>query len=112
MIVTGGKNLFPEEVETVLAGHPGVAAVSVHGVPDALRGMSVAAVVQPGPGAGLQAAGLAAWCRGRLEAYKTPRRYFLCEHWPLTASGKTDHAALAAALAPAAGGEPALQALP
>ncbi|MBV6307335.1 AMP-binding protein [Candidimonas humi] len=118
MIVTQGKNLFPEEVETVLAAHPGVAAASVHGVPDELRGMQVVAVVLANDGAQLRAAELAAWCRARLEPYKAPRRYFLCQHWPLTVSSKTNHAALAAALAAATtaeaadSGEPRLRVLP
>jgi len=104
MIVTQGKNLFPEEVETVLAAHPGVAAVSVHGVPDALRGMQVVAVVEPAPGATVHASELTAWCRARLEAYKAPRRYYVCDRCPLTASGKTDHAALTARLATVSAG--------
>jgi acyl-CoA synthetase (AMP-forming)/AMP-acid ligase II len=98
MIVTQGKNLFPEEVETVLAAHPDVIAASVHGVADALRGMQVAAVVELVVGSTLDAAALSAWCRARLEAFKTPRSWFTCTRWPLTASGKVDHAALAGLL--------------
>lgn len=94
MIVTQGKNLFPEELETVLAGHPSVVGASAHGLPHPVRGQQVVAVVHPKAGATLTAAGLAAWCRERLEAYKVPRRFFACEPWPLTASGKTDHPAL------------------
>jgi len=122
MIVTQGRNLFPEEVESVLASHPAVAAASVHGVPDALRGMQVVAVVDPAPGVAVAAGELAAWCRARLEAYKAPRRYYVGDGWPLTASGKTDHGALAARLAAAcatestvpkdaSGGEPCLRPL-
>ena len=97
MITTQGKNLFPEELESVLSAHPGIAKASVQGVADALRGMKVVAIVQPDPAyAGeLHAAELSAWCREKLEAYKAPKRYFVCVDWPLTASGKTDHAALA-----------------
>ena len=97
MIITQGKNLFPEELESVLSAHPGIAKASVLGVADALRGMKVVAVVQPESGYSgeLHAAELSAWCRDRLEAYKAPKRYFVCDDWPLTASGKTDHAALA-----------------
>jgi long-chain acyl-CoA synthetase len=69
----------------------------VQGVADALRGTKVVAVVQPIPAqAGkLHAAELSAWCRAKLEAYKAPKRFFVCDDWPLTASGKTDHAKLA-----------------
>jgi acyl-CoA synthetase (AMP-forming)/AMP-acid ligase II len=112
MIVTQGKNLFPEEVETVLAAHPGVAAASVHGVPDALRGARIAAVIRPAPGAVLRAGELTAWCRARLEPYKAPRRYYVCERWPVTASAKTDHAALAALLAAGASASSAVQSPP
>ena len=97
MLTTQGKNLFPEELESVLTAHPGIAKASVQGVADALRGMKVIAVVQPAQAYGgeLRAAELSAWCREKLEAYKAPKRYFVCDDWPLTASGKTDHAALA-----------------
>jgi acyl-CoA synthetase (AMP-forming)/AMP-acid ligase II len=97
MIITQGKNLFPEELESVLTLHPGIAKVSVQGVADALRGMKVVAVVQPESGYSgeLHAAELSAWCRDKLEAYKAPKRYFVCDDWPQTVSGKTDHAALA-----------------
>jgi long-chain acyl-CoA synthetase len=97
MITTQGKNLFPEELESVLCTHPGIAKASVQGVADALRGMKVVAVVQPtSDHAGeLHPAELSAWCREKLETYKSPKRYFVCDDWPLTASGKTDHATLA-----------------
>ncbi|MGE8318459.1 MAG: AMP-binding protein [Comamonas sp.] len=96
MLVTQGKNLFPEEVEAVLCEHPGIAAASVQGLQDALRGQLVAAVVQPVPGAAPpSAAELQHWCRERLEAFKTPRRFFVAQPLPQTASGKPDHAAIA-----------------
>jgi len=101
MLVTKGKNLFPEELETVLAAHPAVAHVSVQGVEDALRGLQVVAILQMKPDLAAQGMPLptplqlSAWCRQRLEAYKSPRQYFVCPNWPLTASGKTDHRALA-----------------
>ena len=113
MLVTQGKNLFPEEVEALLCEHPRVAAASVHGVDDALRGKQVWAAVQlrdtgdaaAQTAAGLQpladtalAAELSAWCRSQLEAYKCPRRWFTAQPWPQTSSAKTDHPQLAAAL--------------
>ncbi|WP_312835078.1 AMP-binding protein [Comamonas sp.] len=118
MIVTQGKNLFPEEVEAVLCEHPRVAAASVHGVDDALRGKQVWVALQLRDGAdaapaalltaGLQpladaalARELAEWCRSRLEAHKCPRRWFSAAPWPQTASGKTDHPSLAQWLAAA-----------
>lgn len=113
MLVTQGKNVFPEEPEGVLAAHPGVAAASVHGLPDPVRGQQLVAIVQ---GSGASASELAAWCRARLEPYKAPRRYFACEDWPLTVSGKTDHARLGLALRQhldnASDGLPCLRPLP
>lgn len=96
MIVTHGKNLFPEEVEAVLCEHPGIAAASVQGIDDALRGKLVAAIVQPLPDAAPpSAAELQHWCRERLESFKAPRRFYLAQPMPQTASGKPDHAAMA-----------------
>lgn len=102
MIVTQGKNLFPEEVEARLQAHPQLGQVSLHGVADGLRGHAVHAVLQlpvddvcPMP----DALALAQWCREALEAFKAPRHWWLWQGpWPLTASGKTDHGAIARAL--------------
>lgn len=101
MIVTRGKNLFPEELESVLEAHPAIASASVHGVEDPLRGLQVVALLRLTPDAAAAPPGalaLVAWCRQRLEAYKAPRQCFVCHDWRLTASGKTDHRALAQSL--------------
>ncbi len=99
MVVTQGKNLFPEEVEAVLLSDDRIAQASVQGVADPIRGQMVVAVLQLHAGAlPLTTQDIAALCRERLEAYKMPKRVWLCAAWPFTASGKTDHAALAAAL--------------
>lgn len=109
MIVTNGKNLFPEEVEAVLAEHPRIIAASVHGVDDALRGKQVWVALQLNDANNSEAAlqpladhaliaDLQQWCRSKLETYKTPRRWFIAAPWPQTASGKTDHTALATLL--------------
>lgn len=111
MIVTQGKNLFPEEVESVLAAHRGVVAASVHGLQHPVRGQRVAAVLKLDPDAGVTAESITAWCRQRLEAYKVPRQFFVIEDWPLTGSGKTDHHRLGSLLA-AGDAEPWLRRLP
>lgn len=101
MIVTQGKNLFPEELEGVLEGHPLIASASVHGVDDPLRGLQVVAILRLAPnpqGEPLSALALTAWCRQILEAYKAPRLCFICSDWRFTASGKTDHRTLAQGL--------------
>ena len=98
MVVTQGKNLFPEEVEAVLTRCDAIDQASVHGVPDPVRGQQVVAIVHVTPGTKtegvLSAFALANWCRTQLESYKVPRSYFSCNTWPFTASGKTDHHAL------------------
>ena len=101
MLVTQGKNLFPEEVEARLQAHPQLAVASLHGVSDGLRGQAVHAVLQSaGEAAALpDALALGQWCRQALEAYKAPRHWWRWQGaWPLTASGKTDHGAIAQAL--------------
>lgn len=92
MIVTQGKNLFPEEVENVLQSHPHIAHASVQGVADALRGQQVVALLHPRDE--LDATELVQWCREQLESYKVPRRFYICHDWSFTTSGKTDHIAL------------------
>lgn len=99
MLVTRGKNLFPEEVEARLMQHAAVAQASVVGVPDELRGQDVHAVLRFHAGAHPPAAELARWCKTVLESYKCPRHWWLlAPDWPQTRSGKTDHGAIARAL--------------
>jgi acyl-CoA synthetase (AMP-forming)/AMP-acid ligase II len=94
MLVTQGKNLFPEEVEATLMRHPGIAHVSVQGVPDPIRGQHVVALLHATT-PNITAQQLIDFCRTQLESYKIPKRFMACNTWPLTASGKTDHPALA-----------------
>ena len=94
MIVTQGKNLFAEELEAVLESHPAIAFASVHGVADAVRGASVVAIICWSNPAATEHPGalqIGAWCKQRLEPFKAPRTVWVCDHWPYTASGKTDH---------------------
>jgi long-chain acyl-CoA synthetase len=91
MIVAGGVNISPQEIEAVLVGHPGVADVAVFGVPNAEYGEEVKAVVQPtDPQADREqlAAELAAFCRGRLGSYKQPRSFDFRDELPRDPSGK------------------------
>ena len=107
MLVTQGKNLFPEEVEQRLLAHPAVAQASLQGAFDELRGSSVHAVLQWQGDAPAGAQQLTAWCREALEPFKTPRHWWLWKgDWPQTASGKTDHGAIARALAGTSAGMP------
>jgi long-chain acyl-CoA synthetase len=94
MLVTQGKNLFPEEVEAVLMECPDIANASVQGVPDPIRGQHVVALLNT-TSTHVTAQQLARACRAQLENYKVPKRFIACTSWPFTASGKTDHPALA-----------------
>jgi fatty-acyl-CoA synthase len=89
MIVSGGENIFPVEIEFVLATHPDVAQAAVVGVPDHRWGEAAVAVVRLAPGVAPDPGGLERFLRDRLAAYKVPRRWeFVDWDLPLTASGK------------------------
>jgi fatty-acyl-CoA synthase len=88
MIIRGGENLFPAEIENVLLEHPSVAECAVVGVPDEKWGETVACFVRLQAGAKLDRASLVAHCREHLSAPKTPSQWFEVQSWPLTGSGK------------------------
>jgi 3-oxocholest-4-en-26-oate---CoA ligase len=90
-INTGGEKVFPEEVESALKGHPGVFDVLVVGVPDPRWGERVVAVMQPRPGARIDADEVARFCRGRLAAYKIPRSVVAVDAVQRSPSGKADY---------------------
>src|SRR5947209_9979916 len=74
MIISGGVNIYPAEIEAVLSAHPAVADVAVIGVPDNLWGESVKAVVELRPGASASADEWIAFCGERLADYSKPRQ--------------------------------------
>jgi long-chain acyl-CoA synthetase len=88
MIVTGGENVYPVEVEEALAQHADVAEVAVIGVPDAHWGESVKALIVPRPGARTAPDELIAFARARLAGYKLPRSVDFVAELPRTPSGK------------------------
>ncbi len=88
MIVTGGVNVYPSEVEAVLAEHPSVAQVAVLGVPHARWGEAVAAVVRCAAGSPADSATLEAFSRERLAPYKVPKQWHFADELPMTPSGK------------------------
>ncbi|MCZ7528786.1 MAG: long-chain fatty acid--CoA ligase [Acidimicrobiia bacterium] len=89
MIVSGGFNVYPREVEDVLLAHPGIAEAAVVSTPDERWGESVRAVVRVQEGAGVTGEELDEWCRGQLAAFKVPRGYdFAAEPLPKNPNGK------------------------
>jgi O-succinylbenzoic acid--CoA ligase len=88
LIVTGGENVSPAEVEIVLCEHPDVASAGVYPLPDEKWGQRVVAAVVLRSGATFDAESLAAWCRPRMAAFKVPRRFELRDSLPITAAGK------------------------
>jgi acyl-CoA synthetase (AMP-forming)/AMP-acid ligase II len=103
MIVTGGENVYPAEVESVMTGHPAVAEVAVIGVPSAEWGESPYAVVVLRPDAGLSEAELIAWTRDRLAHFKCPVGVSFAASLARTASGKLQKQAIRARLSSVAG---------
>jgi acyl-CoA synthetase (AMP-forming)/AMP-acid ligase II len=93
MIISGGENIYPSEVESVLAAHPAVQDVAVIGLPDAKWGEAVHAVIVLRPGQSADAQAMEDWCRERMAGFKRPRGYrFVAEaEIPRTATGKIQH---------------------
>ena len=89
MIIRGGENIYPREIEDALFAHPAVAEAAVIGVPDERWGEVVAAYVRPVPGQPAPSPGeLRAYCREHLAPYKTPQHWVFVEAFPMTPSGK------------------------
>jgi fatty-acyl-CoA synthase/long-chain acyl-CoA synthetase len=88
MIISGGVNIYPAEIEAVLHGHPQVIDVAVFGIPDDEWGERVHAIVQAKPGESIDLDELRAFAEQRLGGYKRPRAYELRDSLPRTDSGK------------------------
>jgi long-chain acyl-CoA synthetase len=88
MIIRGGENVYPREVEDVLYTHPAVAEAAVIGVPDDRLGQEVKAVVALRPGRSVDEAELVAYVRERVASYKYPRSVEFRDHLPMNATGK------------------------
>jgi acyl-CoA synthetase (AMP-forming)/AMP-acid ligase II len=88
LIVSGGFNVFPSEIEKVLHALPGVQDCAVIGVPDPLWGEAVKAVVEMRPGAVFDEAALRALCRERLASHQVPKSFEACEQLPRSPVGK------------------------
>ncbi|NUP21686.1 MAG: AMP-binding protein [Streptomyces sp.] len=104
MIIRGGENIYPKEIEDVLTRDPSVLEAAVIGVPDEKWGEVVVAYVQPRPGAMVDPAALTALCAGSLTGYKRPTSYIVVDAIPKNAVGKIDKPSLRAAHAAATAG--------
>lgn len=111
VVIVGGFNAYPAEIENTLRSHPAIADVSVIAWPDKRLGEVCAACVVLRPGTSLEQEELIGWCRDRMANYKVPRRLFLVEEFPRTPLGKVQKFLLRDTLlhldaAPAAGANP------
>jgi fatty-acyl-CoA synthase len=100
MIITGGENVYPSDVEAVIGGHPSVHDVAVVGLPDDKWGERIHAVIVLREGASLDEPSLHEWCKTRIAGYKRPRTFSFMrdEEMPRTATGKNLHRKLKAML--------------
>ena len=88
MVISGGVNIYPAEIEAVLGAMPGVADCAVFGIPDAEYGEALCAYVQPEPSASLNRSEVETYLRARLTGYKLPRRLEFAQNLPREESGK------------------------
>ncbi|MCO4835400.1 MAG: AMP-dependent synthetase, partial [Acidimicrobiaceae bacterium] len=88
VVISGGENIYPAELEPVLAQHPAIAEVAVVGEGDDQWGEVPVAVIVLTPGAALELSDLREWCDERLARFKQPRRIRVVDALPRTALGK------------------------
>ena len=101
MIIRGGENIYPKEIEDVLYSDPAVLEAAVVGVPDEKWGEVVVAFVQARPGATVDVQALKARCRNQLSGYKRPTAIHVLAAMPKSAVGKLDKRSLRDGLTPA-----------
>ncbi|MDM5199746.1 AMP-binding protein [Fictibacillus enclensis] len=88
MIIRGGENIYPREVEEFLYSHPSILDIQVIGIPDEKYGEKVAACVQLKEGEQLTKEELVDYCQGKISKFKIPEHIFIMKEYPMTASGK------------------------
>jgi fatty-acyl-CoA synthase len=88
MIIRGGENIYPREVEEYLYTHPEIAEAQVFGIPDAKYGEQVCAWVQLRPGSSLTAEGVREYCAGQITHFKVPKFVKIVDEYPMTVTGK------------------------
>ncbi|MDR2873014.1 MAG: AMP-binding protein [Xanthomonadaceae bacterium] len=88
MIIRGGENIYPREIEEFLITHPDISEAHVVGVPDIKYGEEVVAWVRPRAGRALDEETLRLWCRERIAHFKVPRHFHFVKRFPMTVTGK------------------------
>jgi fatty-acyl-CoA synthase len=88
MVIRGGENVYPREVEEFLYTHPDVVDVQVIGVPDAKYGEEIMAWIRVREGSTLSSEDVARFCKGKIAHYKVPRYVHVTEDFPMTVTGK------------------------
>jgi fatty-acyl-CoA synthase len=88
LVIRGGENIYPREIEEFLYRHPAIQDVQVFGVPDARFGEELCAWVKLRPGAELDADGVKAFCKDQIAHYKVPRHIRFVDDFPMTVTGK------------------------
>jgi fatty-acyl-CoA synthase len=88
MIIRGGENVYPREIEEFLYTHPDIQEVQVFGIPDAKYGEQVAAWVQLREGRTLTPEDISQYCTGQITHFKVPRYIKLVDEYPMTVTGK------------------------
>jgi fatty-acyl-CoA synthase len=88
LVIRGGENIYPKEIEDLLFGHPAIASAQVIGVPDERMGEELMAWVALKDGAQLSSDELQAWCRERVSRFKVPRYVKFTDEFPMTVTGK------------------------
>jgi fatty-acyl-CoA synthase len=88
MVIRGGENVYPREIEEFLYTHPDISDVQVIGVPDRVHGEELCAWVRIRSGAGLTSEALQQFCQGKLAHYKIPRYIMFVDGFPMTVTGK------------------------
>jgi fatty-acyl-CoA synthase len=88
MIIRGGENIYPREIEEFLHTMPGISDVQVVGVPDERYGETVGAFIIPSGNPVISEETVKTFCKDRIARYKIPKHIFFVENYPMTASGK------------------------
>jgi fatty-acyl-CoA synthase len=88
MIIRGGENIYPREIEEFMYTHPDLSDIQIVGVPDEKYGERIAAFIQTNSGVSLTEKDVKQYCNGKIAKYKTPEYIFFVGQYPMTASGK------------------------